>query len=296
LTAHSFNLPWWVSESLGPAKWVGTDYWNRPLTEEELGRDRVQGLDGVKAYLPAYGQAIVSAEDLQHNIGGEFDKNQAGLWEITVPEWPHPLLPSPVNVPAGQLTVVSTAIVQMYMDLGMEDQIVIHQRWTGKRKNLQGFRDWYQIVWKALRELEAGPVDEKRRPLDPDDGVLWDCLKGLYRRLHGKLRAKGQKVIRRGDWGIAVRDAAWTNMLRKVYKAGGLLRLAETNAFTERPMYPVKMDHDEAVYVVSGSGTVIPDGMKEGFGLGEFRVHTTDDLAAWLSAPAQKGMGEITNG
>ncbi|MFD4400829.1 hypothetical protein, partial [Kitasatospora sp. NPDC058478] len=135
-----------------------------------------------------------------------------------------------------------------------------------------------------------------RRPLDPDDGVLWDCLKGLYRRLHGKLRAKGQKVIRRGDWGIAVRDAAWTNMLRKVYKAGGLLRLAETNAFTERPMYPVKMDHDEAVYVVSGSGTVIPDGMKEGFGLGEFRVHTTDDLAAWLSAPAQKGMGEITNG
>ncbi|MFD4888611.1 DUF927 domain-containing protein, partial [Kitasatospora sp. NPDC058402] len=31
LTAHSFNLPWWVSESLGPAKWVGTDYWNRPL-------------------------------------------------------------------------------------------------------------------------------------------------------------------------------------------------------------------------------------------------------------------------
>ncbi|MFD0078901.1 DUF927 domain-containing protein [Streptomyces sp. NPDC127166] len=254
--------------------WQAGDSWSRTLTAEEKADGFVVGYDAVKNYLPAYSQAIVAGAELIHDTDPIFDEKQAGLWLMRVPEWPHALVPAPVHeVPAGKLVWVTTAIVKLYVEVGINPDVV--EAWIAPAVGFQGFRDFTAKLRDGLKVVEASPEDA-------DETAVRDAMKATYRTLHGKLRNDDQQVIARPDWGYAVRDEAWTGVLRKVYRSAGVLGTVDA------PRYPVAVDTDEVVYATADPDprASVPAGLKlapEGQlpALGQFRPKTAMTAQEW---------------
>ncbi|WP_435060316.1 DUF927 domain-containing protein [Streptomyces sp. bgisy060] len=261
------NSPEWPT-------WQAGDSWSRKLTDEEKAGGFVVGYDAVKNYLPAYSQAIVAGSELVHETSPLFDEKMAGLWLMRVPEWPHALVPAPVHeVPAGKLVWVTTAIVKLYVEAGISPEVM--EAWIAPAIGFQGFRDFTAKLRDGLKVVEAHPEDA-------DEMAVRDAMKATYRTLHGKLRNDDQMVIARPDWGYAVRDEAWTGVLRKVYRSAGILQKVD------QPRYPVAVDTDEVVYatadpdprasVPAGLKLAPEDALPE---LGQFRPKTAMTAKEW---------------
>ncbi|MFJ4343645.1 MULTISPECIES: DUF927 domain-containing protein [unclassified Streptomyces] len=270
-------------------RWPEYDYrntWTRELTEAERAMARMHGYDGNKNYLPAYSDALVAVNDLERVMyPKEFNPKWAGMWLITVPTWPHPLLPAPVlHAAPGEKTWVTTAIVKLYLEAGIEPEI--HEAWVSEGTQYKAFRDFKETVQRAFRELEAGALDENRRPVDPEERAVYSALKGTFRTLHGKFQDGTQRTIARPDWGYAIRDAAWTGILRKAYKAGGVIPLSKDNKPTDHPRFPVKLDLDELVYASDAEthDQDVPAGLVLGTGLGQFKAKTNVTVDEWMGA------------
>ncbi|MCY0923704.1 MULTISPECIES: hypothetical protein [Streptomyces] len=207
--------------------------WSRTESDAETAQPWRNLYDANKAYLPAYRQATVARDDLAKVDHPMFDRTMAGFWDMVVPEWPHPLVPAPVpNHRAGQVVTVTTDIVQAYVDLGITPEI--QSAYIAQAVSFDGFRAFSDSIRDQLLGLGASA--------DTDDQAVALVLKEVYHTVHGKLRNADQGVIRRPDWGHAVRDAAWTNTLRKVYRAAGI-----TKAVAE-PRFPVRVKTDEITY------------------------------------------------
>ncbi|MFJ2884288.1 hypothetical protein [Streptomyces sp. NPDC087272] len=256
--------------------------WSRPLTKEEAAGTHVHMYDGVKAYLPAYRQAIVAADDLRKVDQPVYDKAMAGLWRITVPYWPHPALPAPVpNASPGSAAVVTTAIIQSYVDLGITPEI--SQAWIAQAVQFEGLRTFSDSIRDQLTELEASG--------DEDDHTVASALKEIYHSVHGKLRNADQGVMRRPDWGHAIRDAAWASILRKAYIAAGLIPARGERAAT--PRYPVRVKTDELAYPAAGDdpSVGVPFGLRlvqpEGSNLGRFHAESVP-MGEFLKEQADK--------
>ncbi|MDQ1041769.1 DUF927 domain-containing protein [Streptomyces sp. V4I2] len=277
--------PRFVAES---HRWPDYNYlntWSRDLTEDERAMQRVHGFDGNKNYLPAYSDALVAVNDLERVMYPEFNPRMAGLWLITVPNWAHPLLPAPVlHAAPGEQTWVTTAIVKLYAEAGIE--VEIQEALISEGTQYKAFRDFKDIVQRAFRELESGALDDARKPVDPEERAVYNALKGTFRTLHGKFQDSTQKTIARPDWGWAIRDAAWTGILRKAYKAGGIIPLSKDNRPTDNPRFPVKLDLDELIYPSNADthDQDVPAGLVLGTGLGQFKAKTNVTVDEWLGA------------
>ncbi|MFE0654460.1 DUF927 domain-containing protein [Streptomyces sp. NPDC059534] len=262
------NSPEWPT-------WQAADSWSRPLTDQERAHGFVIGYDAIKNYLPAYGQAIVAGTELVHETGGVlFDEKMAGLWLMRVPEWPHALVPAPVHeVPAGKLVWVTTAIVKLYVESGISPEVM--EAWIAPAVGYQGFRDFTARLRDGLKVVEA-------RTGDTEATILRDAMKATYRTLHGKLRNDDQFVIARPDWGYAVRDEAWTGLLRKVYRGAGILGKVDVRR------YPIAVNTDELVYATTDTDprASVPAGLRlapegEIGHLGQFRPKTAMTTKEW---------------
>ena len=277
--------PRFVAES---HRWPSYDYlntWSRDLTEDERAMARVHGFDGNKNYLPAYSDALVAVNDLERVMYPEFNPRMAGLWLITVPNWAHPLLPAPVlHAAPGEKTWVTTAIVKLYAEAGIE--VEIQEGWVSEGTQYKAFRDFKDVCQRAFKELESGALDDARKPVDPEERAVYNALKGTFRTLHGKFQDSTQKTIARPDWGWAIRDAAWTGILRKAYKAGGIIPLSKDNQPTKNPRFPVKLDLDELIYPSNADthDQDVPAGLVLGTGLGQFKAKTNVTVDEWLGA------------
>ena len=269
-------------------RWPSYDYlntWSRELTEDERAMRRVHGYDGNKNYLPAYSEALVAVNELERVMYPEFDPKMAGLWLITVPTWPHKLLPAPVvHAASGSKTWVTTAIIRLYAEAGIE--VEIQEAWIAQGTQYKAFRDFKETIHKAFKELEAGALDDSRKPVDPEERAVYNALKGTFRTLHGKFQDGTQKTIARPDWGYAIRDAAWTGILRKAYKAGGVIPLSKDNRPTDNPRFPVKLDLDELIYTSNADthDQDVPAGLVLGTGLGQFKTKTNVTVDQWMGA------------
>ncbi|MGW1931117.1 DUF927 domain-containing protein [Streptomyces sp. NPDC001919] len=265
----------WIPDSREWPEWAAADSWSRPLTAAEKTGGFVVGYDAVKNYLPAYAQAIVSGDVLEHKTGGViFDEKMGGLWLMPVPEWPHPMVPAPVHeVPPGKLVWVTTSVVKLYVEVGISPEIL--EAWIAKAHEFQGFELFTNRLRDGLKIVEASPEDA-------DETAVRDAMKATYRTLHGKLRNDDQWVVKRPDWGYAVRDAAWTGVLRKVYRGAGIL------GKVDQPRYPLAVDTDEVVYASTDPDprASVPAGLKlapEGAmpALGQFRPKTAMTAQEW---------------
>ncbi|MFD7416870.1 hypothetical protein [Kitasatospora purpeofusca] len=245
--------------------------WSRPLTDEEAAGSHVHLYDGVKAYLPAYRQAIVSGDDLRRVTGRDalFDKSMAGLWRITVPYWPHENLPAPIpNAKPGAVVAVTTAIVQAYLDVGISPEI--SEAWVARAIAFEGLRRFSDSIRDQLVSLEASG--------DEDDRAVASALKEVFHSVHGKLRNSAQGIMRRPDWGHAIRDAAWASILRKAYIAAGLIPVRGQRAPEDERRFPVRVKTDELAYPGEGDDptAAVPFGLRlvEGQGSNLGRFHT----------------------
>ncbi|MCX4665066.1 hypothetical protein [Streptomyces uncialis] len=259
---------WQGSTSMWPTVLDDSD-WSRPLTDDEATGSHVHLYDGVKAYLPAYRQAIVSGDDLRRVTGRDalFDKSMAGLWRITVPYWPHENLPAPVpNAKPGAVVTVTTAIVQAYLDVGICPEI--SEAWIAKAIAFEGLRRFSDSIRDQLVSLEASG--------DEDDRTVASALKEVFHSVHGKLRNSAQGIMRRPDWGHAIRDAAWASILRKAYIAAGLIPVRGQRAPEDERRFPVRVKTDELAYPGTGEDptAAVPFGLRlvegEGSNLGRF--------------------------
>ncbi|MGQ4342524.1 hypothetical protein ACN6LF_001369 [[Kitasatospora] papulosa] len=272
---------WQGSASLWPTALDDSD-WSRTLTEEESTGSHIHLYDGVKAYLPAYRQAIVAADDLHKVTDPVFDKGQAGLWRITVPFWPHEHLPAPVpNGSPGSTAVVTTAIVQTYVDLGITPEI--SEAWIADAVAFEGLRGFSDLIRDQLVALEAEG--------DADDRAVASALKEIFHSVHGKLRNSEQGVMRRPDWGHAIRDAAWASILRKAYIAAGLIPTRGVRA--PEPRFPVRVKTDELAYAATTDDPTadVPFGLRlaeaQGSNLGRFHTDTMP-MADYVQEQAAK--------
>jgi hypothetical protein len=212
--------------------------WERSMTDAERAAGWVHTYDGHRNYLASYGAAIVAADDLEHDTAPVLDLKRAGLWRVTVPSWPRADVPAPVlGAAPGESAWVTTATLRLYDELSIA--VDVHEAWTAPAVNLQGFRDWGEHVRDVLTSLDSSS--------DPDDLAVRGAVKFMYQALHGKLRDVDQRTIARPDWGYAVRDAAWTGVLRKAYRAAGLL--PDRHGVTaDEPRTPLYLDTDELAY------------------------------------------------
>lgn len=269
-------------------QWPDYDYlntWTRELTDQEREMARVHGYDGNKNYLPAYADALVAVNELERVMYPKFNPRMAGLWLISVPTWVHALLPAPVlHAAPGEKTWVTTAIVKLYAETGIE--VEIHEAWISEGTQYKAFRDFKDVVQRSFRELENGTLDDSRKPVDPEERAVYNALKGTFRTLHGKFQDNTQRTIARPDWGYAIRDAAWTGILRKAYKAGGVIVLSKDNRMTDQPRFPVKLDLDELVYASDAEthDQDVPAGLILGTGLGQFKAKTNVTVTEWTGA------------
>ncbi|MEU8672959.1 hypothetical protein AB0C71_39425 [Streptomyces anulatus] len=261
---------WQGSTAMWPTVMDDSD-WSRPLTDEEAAGSHVHLYDGVKAYLPAYRQAIVSGDDLRRVTGKDalFDKGMAGLWRITVPYWPHEHLPAPVpNAKPGSVVTVTTAIVQAYLDMQISPEI--SEAWIAKAIGYEGLRRFSDSIRDQLVSLEASG--------DEDDRAVASALKEVFHSVHGKLRNSAQGIMRRPDWGHAIRDAAWASILRKAYIAAGLIPVRGQRAPEDARRLPVRVKTDELAYPGEGEDptAAVPFGLRlvegQGSNLGRFHA------------------------
>lgn len=239
--------------------------WSRQPSDAETVMEYTHLYDGNKAYLPAYRQAVVACDDLKHVKSPLFDEKMAGLWSIRVPVWPHPMLPAPVpNQAPGTLAVVSTSIVMLYVEIGITPEI--EEAWIAPRVEFEGLRRFSDSIRDQLKDLSGAS--------DPDDQAVAMALKEVFHAVHGKLRNDKQGVIRRPDWGHAIRDAAWTNILRKAYVAAEVIT-RKTGGPVE-PRFPMRVKTDELAYASNDPDPTadVPFGLRLGTGLGEFKVST----------------------
>lgn len=229
--------------------------WSRDVAEgEALPGDVVAGFDANRAYLPHVRQAIVAPGELTHTGAMPFNRTRAGWWQIITPPWPHELLPAPLaGVPEGAEVWVTTSVMRMYCnELDMHVQIT--DSWTAPAHEIQGLRLWTDTVsgalsWCDLQKYPNASVEAVR-----------EALKHLYRSLHSALNPLDDKrfeyaPLRRPDWGRAMEESAWCAIIRRVYRAAGLLTPVNAPR-VQYPRYPVELHTDCASYI--GSTPIIP--------------------------------------
>lgn len=247
-------------------KWPSAVDLNDWSTKETQGQGWLHSYDANKAYLPAYRNALVARDSLTHYKDPVFDESEAGFWLVRVPEWAHEHLPAPLpDVKPGSMVWTTTAVVKLYVELGISPEVV--ESWTAPAVAFQGMRHFTDRIRDTLKSLSASA--------DPDDAAVTAAVKGLFQTTHGKLRDTRQGLMRRPDWGHAVRDAGWTTTLRRVYVAAGLIKYRGEVA--PEPRYPVAVKTDEITY--SGStpdaASEAPYGIRVGDGLGQHTVTST---------------------
>jgi hypothetical protein len=277
-------------------RWIARDDRDRPdVPELVTGWERerpttgyVHVLDGVKNYLSAYGQAIVAADDLSRTGVTLFDPQRAGYWSVILPAWPHPELPAPlvgVAHPSGHAVWTTTNVLRLYEELGEGFEVV--DSWTAPAVRLAGLRKWAGAVRELLYGIESA-VPDVAGPITPDtatERAVWLAGKSVYKTTHGKLADAHGSVIRRPDWHAAIRDCAWSTVLRKVYQEAGVMDPPRSATRPASGLRPVHVDVDAVTYATSDPEWT-PGILRIGPQLGEF-THQVIPAGEWT--PTRKG-------
>lgn len=258
-----------------PLTWIHT----REPRQDERARAWVHSYDMSRNYLAPTREARLVMDDLRHTGFIKWDGSLGGLFRIMVPEWPWAELPAPTSQAPGTLAWVTAPVVKEYARLGLP--VTIEESWSGRASQPKGSRAFVDTVRAATDALTA-----------PDDAAILDAVKGLYRTLHGKLRATPSR-IQRPDWGLTIRDEAWCNVLRKAYATAGITTAEDVPTGPT----PLHVDMDELAYASDVAdpytaakalpGVNLPE-PGERPRLGQFRAKKTTPMTEWLSQQGEK--------
>ncbi|MGW3917257.1 DnaB-like helicase C-terminal domain-containing protein [Streptomyces sp. NPDC005070] len=162
-----------------------------------------------------------------------FDKSQAGIYQISIPEWNYPGMPHPlgrlVDRPddQGRIWVTTPHIKQLerlYREGHLAEQVTIHDSWTGKA-NESLFKPFYAAAREARTELiQAGgePYKNYKTRLSIALRLLWPK------------RLEQRSPFWRPDWRMSmVAEASvrhWTVAFKAVQEGHTLIALRNVDA------------------------------------------------------------------
>ncbi|MFJ3222950.1 type II toxin-antitoxin system prevent-host-death family antitoxin [Streptomyces sp. NPDC086783] len=199
-----------------------------------------------------------------------FDKSQAGIYQISVPEWTYPDMPHPLGRLAdrpdeqGRVWVTTPHIKmleRLHRDGHLTEPVVIHDSWTGKA-NESLFKPFYQATKDARAELiQAGgePYKNYKTRLSIALRLLWPK------------RPESRSPFWRPDWRMSmVAEASvrhWTVAFKAVQAGHTLIALRNVDAAlfwvpdqTAPDTYRIGTGFGEVKAKFIQPGTFIPEG------------------------------------
>ncbi|MFD9586226.1 type II toxin-antitoxin system prevent-host-death family antitoxin [Streptomyces sp. NPDC059980] len=199
-----------------------------------------------------------------------FDKSQAGIYQMTVPDWNHPDMPHPLGRLAerpdeqGRVWVTTPHIKmleRLHRDGHLLNPVVIHDSWTGKA-NESLFKPFYQATKEARAELiQAGgePYKNYKTRLSIALRLLWPK------------RPESRSPFWRPDWRMSmVAEASvrhWFSAFKAVQAGHTLIALRNVDAAifwvpdeTAPDTYRVGTGFGEVKAKFIQPGTFIPEG------------------------------------
>jgi prevent-host-death family protein len=199
-----------------------------------------------------------------------FDRSQAGIYQISVPEWTYPGMPHPLGRLADRsdeqgLVWVTTPHIKMLERLHREghltEPVTIHDSWTGKA-NESLFKPFYQATKDARAELiQAGgePYKNYKTRLSIALRLLWPK------------RPESRSPFWRPDWRMSmVAEASvrhWTVAFKAVQAGHTLIALRNVDAAlfwvpdkTAPDTYRIGTGFGEVKAKFIQPGTFIPEG------------------------------------
>ncbi|WP_371674134.1 type II toxin-antitoxin system prevent-host-death family antitoxin [Streptomyces sp. NBC_00289] len=199
-----------------------------------------------------------------------FDKSQAGIYQISVPEWNYPGMPHPLGRlaerPDGQRRVWVTTphvkvLERLHRDGHLTEPVVIHDSWTGKA-NESLFKPFYQATKEARTELiQAGGEPYK----------AYKTRLSIALRLLWPKRPESRSPFWRPDWRMSmVAEASvrhWTVAFKAVQTGHTLIALRNVDAAifwtpdeTVPDTYRIGTGFGEVKAKFIQPGTFIPEG------------------------------------
>ncbi|MFG2435767.1 type II toxin-antitoxin system prevent-host-death family antitoxin [Streptomyces sp. NPDC048508] len=280
--------PWpLVSEDMdGEPGWVHPDVTSTRVAHERNGkRVRRDQLDVPASFgdglmclidrngsFPSACSAVPLAPNKLLHTGPQdvFDKSQAGIYQITVPDWNHPGMPHPLGRLAerpdeqGRVWVTTPHIKmleRLHRDGHLTEPVTIHDSWTGKA-NESLFKPFYQATKDARAELiQAGgePYKNYKTRLSIALRLLWPK------------RPESRSPFWRPDWRMSmVAEASvrhWFSAFKAVQAGHTLIALRNVDAAifwvpdeTAPDTYRVGTGFGEVKAKFIQPGTFIPEG------------------------------------
>lgn len=261
----------------------GALLWCRRATDDEAGRGFIHGYDVNAQYLAALGAAEVGVgEPVHHPDGAEFSAKVAGLWRIKPPaggDWRLPDITRPAGPVPGTTAWYPTVVVRYLAETGGAAPEIL-EAYTWPDTTRRYFTRWVETVRDArsalITQAAAG---------DPDAPAVLSAVKQTYKALVGRFARQEdgrlQSPLYRPDWRLTVVSTASVTLLRKLQRAGD-----------EADQWPVLVSTDEVLYLSDDPDpvTAIPDALRLGDGLGQFKVSrsapVTPEVLAGLAGGA----------
>lgn len=231
---------WRTANVLHPRKWG---------TKPSSG---VVRYDRNRSFLGAITQAnlapIYRGEEWTHyGSDAPVDRRYGGMYRVRIPDWSSPLPAPHANVAEGNETWTTPEVMRLYAELGYEQPTIL-EAWlapTHAMPHLFGFTEQVK-AWLAEHEGTSARMIDK----------------ALYQSFAGNLTGEHNRDkpgrIYRPDWGNAIADNSWANVLRRVYKIHAAdPRFIPTHVNVDAIYYPDDLP--------------MPPGLPMGTGLGAFK-------------------------
>ena len=231
---------WTPDQILHPRQWGNRD--NTAVTQYDRNR----------SYLGAITQANVAplyyGEDFEHyGADAPVDRSLGGMYRIEVPNWNSPLPAPHATAEAGDEFWTTPEIMRLYQEQGVSPRII--EAWLAPARKIP--------------HLHALAEQCKNWLADYADSPARMIPKAIYQSIAGSMTSEHfrgrQYRVYRPDWGNAIADNSWANVVRRVYKIHA----------ADQRFIPTRVNVD-AIYYPSDLPT--PPGMPLGDGLGQFKI------------------------
>lgn len=219
------NRPYWKPNWTEPRKCVpaltgGTELPDNWHSAAEHGKRYLHQYDVVTQHLSAAGVVTLATGALHWTgkPGSAVKQNKPGYYLVTIPAmWNYAgCLPHPAGryTPGDRVWITHPTLdllVYCAEELEIMDAPEVHESWTADGTRV--LRTWASTLASAVKVAHA------RMLSTPEDQVLFDTVKNVYKMARGMLEVPQSRVYR-PDWAHAIIAQARTNLWRKIWAEG----------------------------------------------------------------------------
>jgi len=270
------NRPFWKPNWLEPRKCVpaltgGTELPDNWVSARPSGQRYEHQYDVVTQHLSAAGVVTLASGALSWS-GRPYTpvaQNRPGYYLVTIPAmWNYAgVLPHPAGryTPGDRVWVTHPTLdllVYCAEELGIMDVPAVHETWTADGTRV--LRSWAATLAQAVKASHALKL------ANPDDAIVFDTVKAVYKMARGMLEVPQSRVYR-PDWAHAIIAQARTNLWRKIWAegAGGRPATKTSPAVRASGRWPVAVIADSVYYTSDDPNPRAPGSWPATFRMGD---------------------------